>query len=82
MKITILGPGCTNCRKLEAMCHEVVAELKIDAQIEKITNINHFSDYGVWLTPALSINGEVMLQGKMPTKPTLLGWIKKASLKK
>jgi small redox-active disulfide protein 2 len=78
MIITILGTGCPNCRKLEAMCHEAVAELGIEANIEKITNVNHFSDFGVWLTPAVSINGEVKIQGKMPTIATLKGWIKNA----
>ncbi len=78
MKITVLGPGCTNCLRLEAMCHEVVAELGANAKIEKITNVNHFSDYGVWLSPALSIDGEVKVQGKMPTKATVIGWVKKA----
>jgi small redox-active disulfide protein 2 len=76
MNITVIGPGCPNCKKLEAMCHEVVTELGIDANIEKITKVNHFSDFGVWLTPALSINGEVKVQGKMPTLSTLKGWIK------
>jgi len=78
MIITILGSGCPNCRKLEAMCHEAVAELGIEANIEKITNVNHFSDFGVWLTPAVSINGEVKIKGKMPTIATLKGWIKNA----
>jgi small redox-active disulfide protein 2 len=81
MKIIVLGPGCPNCRKLEAMCLEVIAELGIDAQVEKITNVNHFSDFGVWLTPAISINGEVRIQGKVPTKATLMGWIKKEAQK-
>jgi small redox-active disulfide protein 2 len=78
MNITIFGSDCTNCRKLEAMCHEVVAELGVDVNIEKITNVNHFSDLGVWLTPAISINGVVKVQGKMPTLATLKGWIKNA----
>lgn len=76
MNISILGTGCTNCKKLEAMCHEAVTELGIEANIVKVTNANHFSDFGVWLTPAISINGEVKVQGKMPTKATLVGWIK------
>lgn len=78
MNITILGPGCPNCLKLEAMCHEVVAELGIDANIKKVIDVNTFGDYGVWLTPGLVINGEVKLQGKMPTISTLKGWIKNA----
>lgn len=80
IEIKVLGPGCPNCIKLEAMCHEVVAELGIEAKIEKITNVNRFSDLGVWLTPGIIINGIVKLQGKMPTKSTLMGWVKNANM--
>lgn len=78
MLITILGTGCPNCIKLEAMCHEAVAELNINAKIEKITDVNQFPDYGVWLSPGLIINGQLKIQGKMPTPATLKGWIKNA----
>jgi len=61
------------------MCREVVTELGIDAKIEKITDINLFPSYGVWLTPGLIINGQLKIQGKMPTPATLKGWIKSAT---
>lgn len=80
IEIKVLGPGCPNCIKLEALCHEVIAELGIEANIEKITDVNRFSDFGVWLTPGVIINGIVKLQGKMPTKPTLMGWVKNANM--
>jgi len=78
MEIKVLGPGCPNCLRLEAMCQEVINELGIDVKIEKITDVNRFGDYGVWLSPALLINSEVKVQGKMPTFATLRGWIKNA----
>lgn len=81
IEIKVLGSGCPNCIKLEALCHEVIAELGVEANIEKVTNVNRFSDFGVWLSPGLIVNGEVKVQGKMPTKSTVEGWIKKVSLK-
>lgn len=78
MKITILGPGCPNCLRLEAMCREIVNELGIEAEIEKIVDVNLFPNYGVWLSPGIIINGQLKLQGKMPTQATLTGWIKNA----
>jgi len=76
VEIKVLGIGCPNCHKLEAMCHEVVNELGIDARIESVTDMNQFMDYGVLLTPALVINNEVKVQGKLPLKPTLVNWVK------
>lgn len=78
MTITILGSGCPNCKKLEAMCHEATAKLGINAQIEKVTETNLFGNYGVWLTPGLIINDELKVQGKLPTTATLEGWIRNA----
>lgn len=79
MEIKVLGPGCPNCLRLEAMCREIVDELGINAKVEKITDVNLFPSYGVWLSPGLIINGELKIQGKMPTPATLKGWIKSAT---
>jgi small redox-active disulfide protein 2 len=76
MNIKILGTGCPNCIKLANMFNEAVKELGVEAQIEKVTDTNSFPDYGVWLTPGIIINGQVKLQGKMPTLATIKGWIK------
>lgn len=76
MNIKVLGPGCPNCVRLENLCNEVVEELGIDAQVEKITDINEYGKYGVMLTPGLVVNGKVLLQGKVPTKATLTNWLK------
>ena len=78
MEIKVLGPGCPNCLRLEAMCKDIVEELGVEAKIEKITDVNRFADYGVWLAPGVIINGQLKVQGKMPTLPTLRGWIKNA----
>ncbi len=78
LTIQVAGTGCPNCQKLEAMCREVVAENGIEAQIEKITDMNKFVELGVMLTPGLLLNGKLKSSGKIPTKSTLVHWIKES----
>jgi small redox-active disulfide protein 2 len=67
MKIQILGSGCSKCKQTEANAREAIESLGIDAVIEKVTDINQIIDYGVTVTPALAVNGEVKFSGKIPT---------------
>jgi small redox-active disulfide protein 2 len=66
MKIAILGTGCAKCRKLETNVREAVAELGSDAQVEKVEDLAAITSYGVMMTPALAIDGEVKVMGKVP----------------
>ncbi len=75
MQIKVAGSGCTNCIKLVALCKEVVTENNIEAEINKITDINLFAELGVMMTPGLIINDRVISQGKIPTKSTLTHWM-------
>ncbi len=79
INIKVLGPGCPNCQKLAEMCKEVVAENNIEAQIEKITDINKFTEYGLLITPGLVINEKLVSSGKIPTKSTITHWIEDAT---
>jgi small redox-active disulfide protein 2 len=65
--LQVLGPGCAKCTKLAENAKAAVAELGIDAQIEKVTDINEITDFGVMMTPALAIDGEVKVVGKVPS---------------
>ncbi|MFN4111239.1 MAG: thioredoxin family protein [Ignavibacteria bacterium] len=76
LDIKVLGPGCLNCIKLENLVKEVVADLNIPAQIEKITEREKFLEYGIMMTPALIVNGKILVMGKIPTKPTLENWLR------
>ena len=67
MKIQILGTGCPKCKKTTEAAEAAVKELGIDAEIVKVTNLNEIMKFGVMMTPALVINGEVKLMGKVPT---------------
>jgi small redox-active disulfide protein 2 len=81
LNIKVVGSGCPTCQKLEAMCREVVSENNIEAQIEKITDINKFADYGILMTPGLLLNDKVVHSGKLPVKSTLQNWIVKEASK-
>jgi len=73
-KIQVVGSGCPNCQKLEALCREVVSENQMDAEIEKVTDSNRFADLGVLMTPGLLINGKLVSMGKIPVKATIKNW--------
>lgn len=75
LDIKVLGPGCTNCIRLEKLVREVLEETKLEATVEKLITFDDFARYGVMLTPALVVNGKVLSQGKVPTKHTLVRWL-------
>ncbi|MFP4166578.1 MAG: thioredoxin family protein [Opitutales bacterium] len=64
MKIQILGTGCPKCQQLTENAEAAAQEMGIDYEIEKITDINAIMEYGVMMTPALAVDGEVKLSGK------------------
>lgn len=66
MKITILGPGCPSCLSLERATRDAVASLGIDAEIEIVSDYGAILGYGVMSTPALVIDGEVVVVGRVP----------------
>jgi len=68
MDIKILGGGCANCRALEAMARDAVAQLGITATVEEVTDYAAIASYGVMRTPALVIDGTVFLSGRVPQK--------------
>ncbi len=73
--IQVYGPGCANCRKLYEIAEQVVKEIGSDIKIEKVENLDKMLVAGVFRTPALGLDGKVILQGKIPTPATLKNWI-------
>jgi small redox-active disulfide protein 2 len=65
MRIEILGPGCPKCRQLAENVEKAIEEIGIEAQVEKITNINEIANYGIMTTPGLVVDGEVKASGKL-----------------
>jgi small redox-active disulfide protein 2 len=68
MEIKVLGPGCPKCRTLEKNLKDAVAELGLDARIEKVTDINEIANCGVFMTPGLVVDVEVKIVGKVASK--------------
>ena len=76
MKIEILGTGCPKCKKLNELAEEAINDLGVSAEIIKVTDINKIIDYGVMVTPALVIDGNIKVTGKIPSKQEITDWIK------
>lgn len=64
--IKILGAGCAKCDKLYEMASQAAAELNIEYEMEKVTDMNRFIEYGIMLTPALVVDGKVKASGSVP----------------
>jgi small redox-active disulfide protein 2 len=67
MIIKILGTGCPNCKRTEPIVKEAVAELKIEATIEKVENILEIMKYDIMSTPAVVIDEVVKIKGRVPS---------------
>ncbi len=65
--IQVLGTGCPKCEKLKKNAEEAVRQAGIEATVEKVTDINVITGFGVMMTPALAIDGEVKLVGRVPS---------------
>ena len=65
MTIQILGPGCPNCQNLEKNAREAVSKLGIEADFEKVTDVNQIVEMGVMRTPGFAIDGKVQKSGKV-----------------
>ena len=74
MDIKILGPGCPKCRQTEKVVQEAVTEAGIAARVEKVTDVMEIAGYGVFLTPAVVVDGEVKSVGKVPSKENVKSW--------
>jgi small redox-active disulfide protein 2 len=66
MIVKVLGPGCKNCKKLEANTKEALQELGIEATIEKVESMEEIMAYGIMSTSALVVDEEVKFAGKIP----------------
>jgi len=77
MKIEILGSGCAKCNKTKEMAEKAVKEMGVEAEIVKIEDFDKILGYGVMITPALVIDGDVKVAGKVPSVEDIKKWIAK-----
>ncbi len=82
MNIKILGTGCARCREMEKAVKEVVSEMKVEAGIEHVTDMNKILEYPILTTPGLVINEKLVVAGKVPNKKDLAKLISDATANK
>ena len=76
MKIVeVLGPGCNNCKRLEAGAREAVTMAGVEAEIRHVTDYGEILAHGVMSTPGLVIDGKVVSVGRIPSAGDIAGWL-------
>lgn len=75
LTIKILGSGCANCKKLEAVAREAVTQANVEAEFIKVTDMKEIMACDVMSTPALVINDKVVSSGRIPATADVLKWV-------
>lgn len=78
LTIKVLGSGCANCKKVEAVARQAVAGLAIEAEIIKVTDYAQITAYPILSTPGLVINEQVVCSGRIPTPAEVTTWLTNA----
>ena len=67
-KLQVLGPGCPKCEELAKRTEEAAKAMGVDYELEKVKDLNQMMSLGVFMTPALVVDGEVKVVGKVPSE--------------
>ena len=67
IQLKVLGPGCARCEQLAEITKTAADELGVEYELEKITDLSEFLDYGLMMTPGLVVDGKLEIQGRVPT---------------
>ena len=76
MKIEVLGPGCPRCKLLESNVKKAIEDLKLKAELVKVSDISRFVEYGIMSSPALVVDGKVKVSGRVPEVDEIKKWLK------
>ncbi len=74
-QVKIFGAGCAKCKQTEALVRRVVAELGVEAQVEKVEEMQAIARAGVLRTPAVSVDGEMKVSGRVPCEEEVEDWL-------
>jgi small redox-active disulfide protein 2 len=75
LTIKVLGPGCSNCKRVEAVARQAIANLGIDARIDKVTDYAEITKYAILATPGLVISEKVVCAGRIPGEAEVITWL-------
>ena len=78
LSIKVLGPGCTNCVKVAQVAQQAVRTLGVEAEVEKISEIQEITKYRLLATPGLVINEKLVCAGRIPTPAEVTTWLTNA----
>lgn len=78
LTVKVLGSGCANCKKLEAITKKVIDDLGLEAQIDHVTDYADIMRYPILSTPGLVINEKVVSSGRIPMENEIAAWLKEA----
>ena len=76
VRVKVLGPGCANCERLARVVAEAVAELALEASVEKVSSLSEMIEYGIMSTPALVIDDHVVCSGRVPLPVEIRTWLR------
>ena len=74
-KLQVLGTGCPKCKKLAENAEAAAEALGIEYELVKVAEINEIMKFGVMMTPALAVDGEVKVAGKVPSPEEIKGML-------
>ena len=79
LTIKVLGSGCPNCKKVEAIARQAVDMMGMQAEFIKVTDYNQIMEYNIMSTPGLVINEKVVCAGRIPTPAEVTTWLANAA---
>jgi small redox-active disulfide protein 2 len=75
LNVKVLGPGCANCRRLEALVRKVASERGVEVDVEKVTDYAQIMRWSVMATPGLVVNETRVSSGRIPSEAEIAGWL-------
>lgn len=78
LTVKILGAGCANCRKLEAVAREAAGQAQLEAEFVKVTDMKEIMTYDLLATPGLVVNEQLVSSGRIPTVAEVQSWMRNA----